>query len=259
MDGVRPDAIQAARTPVMDRLVRDGAHTWQARTIMPSVTLPCHTSMLRGVEPARHGITTNIFTPLARPVPSLIDVAHDQGRYTGFFYNWEELRDLASPGKLHVSALTAPRPNWQESDRLVADQAVRMLEIYNLDLLFVYFGAPDEIGHRHDWMSHEYLDAIENSDACLGRVLDRIAELGRAEETTTLVLSDHGGHGRTHGTDCDEDMLIPWILHGPKVRPGHVIAGPVRIFDTCVTLAHIMGLTPSDAWEGRVITEALAE
>src|SRR5688500_16008868 len=88
IDGMRPDALLAANTPTMDRLARQGAFTGTARTVMPSSTLPCHTSMLRGVDTARHGITSNTFQPLVRPVPSLIDVAYDQGRTTGFFYNW---------------------------------------------------------------------------------------------------------------------------------------------------------------------------
>lgn len=256
MDGVRPDGIQAARTPVIDRLAREGAACWKARTVMPSATLPCHTSMFRGVDTARHGITTNRFQPLVRPVPSLIDAAHDQGRRTGSFYNWEQLRDLAAPGKLDVS-LMIHDCHSPEGDRHIAEQAVAYLSRIDFDLLFVYFGWPDECGHRNGWMSPEYLAAIENADACLGEVLAAVQRLGRADETTTLVLSDHGGHAQTHGTDADEDMLIPWVLHGPGVRPGWEITAPVRIYDTCVTLAHVLGLTPSPEWEGRVVSEAL--
>jgi predicted AlkP superfamily pyrophosphatase or phosphodiesterase len=256
LDGVRPDALVAARTPTIDSLVAEGASTWKARTIMPSVTLPCHTSMLRGVDTARHGITSNVFQPLARPVPSLIDVAFDQGHTTGFFYNWEPLRDLAAPGKLHVSGMYGDCKS-AEGDRQVAQLATTFLRRLDLDLLFVYFGWPDECGHKHGWMSTPYLEAIANADTCLGTVLACLKELGREQETTVLVLSDHGGHARTHGTDSDEDMLIPWILKGPNVRSGYTIQAPVRIFDTCVTLAHLLGLPPSTEWEGRVITEAL--
>jgi predicted AlkP superfamily pyrophosphatase or phosphodiesterase len=258
MDGVRPDAIQAAHTPTIDRLAREGASAWTARTVMPSVTLPCHTSMLRGVDTPRHGITSNNFQPLARPVPSLIDQAFDQGRVTGFFYNWEPLRDLAAPGKLHVSGMVGDAKSPQGDDQ-VAELACLFLPRLDFDLLFVYFGWPDECGHKHGWMSAPYLEAIANADRCLGRVLDTLESLGRAGETTTLVLSDHGGHERTHGTDRDDDILIPWILHGPGVRSGHVLEpseAPVRIFDTCVTLAHVLGLQPSVEWDGAVITGA---
>src|SRR2546425_7094759 len=39
---------------------------------------------------------------------------------------------------------------------------------------------------------------------------------------TTLFrsLSDHGGHGRSHGTEVGEDMRIPWVIAGPGVRAG---------------------------------------
>lgn len=258
IDGMRPDALQAAETPVIDRLVREGAYAWTARTTMPSSTLPCHTSMLRGVEPARHGITTNLFQPLVRPVPSLIDAAHDQGRTTAFFYNWEQLRDLSAPGKLNMSFMHSDCKS-AAGDRRIAERAAAYVLESEVDLLFVYFGWTDECAHLHSWMSQPYLDAISNADSCLGRVLDAVERAGRAAETTVLVLSDHGGHERTHGTDRDEDILIPWVLHGPNVRRGYAIQGPVRIYDTCVTLAHELGLQPAPEWEGRVIEEAFRD
>ena len=256
LDGVRADALQTAATPVIDGLAKDGAACWSARTVMPSVTLPCHTSMLRGVDTPRHGITTNTFAPLARPVPSLMEAAASAGKTVGFFYNWEQLRDLAAPGYLScaVSYGNAVEPH---ADPWVAEQTVAHLDRFDFDLLFVYFGHTDEVGHIHGWMSEPYLEAIERADACLGTVIDGLKARGRWDETVTLVLSDHGGHGRSHGTDSDEDMTIPWILHGPGVRRGHVLDGGVRIFDTCPTLAHCLGVPHCREWEGRVIHEAL--
>jgi predicted AlkP superfamily pyrophosphatase or phosphodiesterase len=260
MDGVRPDAVQAARTPNLDRLVREGTVSWTARTTLPSSTLPCHTSMLRGVDSTRHGITSNHFQPLVRPVPSLFDVAKDQGRRTGFFYNWEQLRDLAAPGKLDASFMWGDYHS-AEGDRRIAEIASDTMRRIDFDFAFVYFGWPDECAHRTGWMSQPYFDAITNADEALGQVLRTREELGWADDTVTLVVSDHGGHERTHGTDMEEDVLIPWILHGPGVRSGvelDPLEAPVRIYDTCVTLAHALGLTPAGEWEGAVIRSALA-
>jgi hypothetical protein len=53
-------------------------------------------------------------------------------------------------------------------------------------------------------------------------------------------------------------MLIPWILSGAGVRAGAALDGAVRIFDTCPTLAHLLGIPPAPEWEGRIVTEALA-
>jgi predicted AlkP superfamily pyrophosphatase or phosphodiesterase len=252
---VRPDAIEAANTPTLDRLKREGAWTGQARTVMPSVTLPCHTSMLRGVPPERHGITSNTFQPLARPVPSLIDVAHRAKKRTGFFYNWEQLRDLAEPGSLDVAHFRRDCYS-AEGDQRIAAVASDHIRRESLDFAFIYYGWTDECAHRNGWMSRPYLDALENADACIEQVLSSVPDLSSA---TVLVQSDHGGHERSHGTDRDDDMLIPWVLWGAGVRQGTSLDGSIRIFDTCPTLAYLLGVTPAPEWEGRVVAEALSE
>ena len=44
-DGMRPDALEACGNPYAMELYARSAHTMQARTVMPSVTLPCHMSL----------------------------------------------------------------------------------------------------------------------------------------------------------------------------------------------------------------------
>lgn len=255
IDGMRPDALQAADTPTIDQLIAAGTSTMSARTVVPSVTLPCHTSMLRGVDVARHGITTNIFTPLARPVPSLFDVAKAQGRTTGFFCNWSELRDLCDPASLDVGYFrrdfTTPESDWT-----IARAAAEHIGTHDFDFLMVYLGWTDQCGHQHGWMSSEQLEAISNADACVAHVLEAFAQKG--VEPTVLVQSDHGGHERTHGSDSWEDVTIPWVLCGPTVRSGSRLDAEVRIFDTCPTLARLMNLPIAPEWEGRVVWEAFA-
>lgn len=253
VDGLRPDAILQADTPTMHKMMESGSHCLTARTTMPSITLPCHTSMLRGVDMPRHGITSNTFHPLSRPVPSLIDAAHSGGKRTGFFFNWAELRDLYEPASLDV-AFSWNDPHTLESDLLVASEAIRYLKEKPFDLLFVYLGHVDECGHRAGWMSERYLNAAANADRCIGNVLSAYEEIGI--EPVALVLSDHGGHGQSHGADMMEDITIPWILTGPGVRTGPLAEGSVRIFDTCPTLASQLGIPLAREWEGRVVEEA---
>ena len=73
IDGCRPDGIQEANTPNIDTLIEDGAYTFNAQSVVPSSTLPCHTSMFRAVTPSRHGITTNSWMPMVRPVSSIAE------------------------------------------------------------------------------------------------------------------------------------------------------------------------------------------
>ncbi len=252
VDGMRPDGLQRADAPFLDALIAVGSSTMAARTVMPSVTLPCHTSMHRGVDVPRHGITTNIFQPLARPVPGLFDVAKASRLTTGMFYNWGELRDLMAPDSPSVSYLHND-PGTKETDRIVARAAAEHIGRIDFDLVFVYLGYVDLAGHDHSWMSEPYVDAISNADRCIEHVVSAYRSKGR--EPNVLVLSDHGGHERTHGTEMPDDMIIPWILSGPDIRQGAALE-PVRIFDTCPTLAALLGLGRAKEWEGRVVSEA---
>ncbi|MBK8051604.1 MAG: alkaline phosphatase family protein [Anaerolineales bacterium] len=100
IDGLRPDAITTANCPTLQSLRTRGAWTFAARSVMPSITLPCHLSIFHSVPPSRHGVTTNTYQPMARPLPGLIDQARLQAKRCSFIYNWEPLRDLSRPEAL---------------------------------------------------------------------------------------------------------------------------------------------------------------
>lgn len=256
VDGMRPDGLQQADTPCIDHLIATGSWTLSARTVMPSVTLPCHTSMHRGVDVPRHGITSNTFQPLARPVPSLFDVAKNHNLRTAMFYNWGELRDLMDPSSPSVTYLYND-PSIVESDWIVARAAADHISKSDFDLIFVYLGYTDIAGHDHGWMSQPYIEAISNADRCIKHVLN--AFTAKESKPNLLILSDHGGHGRSHGTEMDEDMTIPWILNGPDIRNSQELPAGIRIFDTAPTLSKLLGIPLDRHWEGRVVTDAFIE
>ena len=245
IDGLRPDALQQAETPIIDKLVASGASTFNARTVMPSVTLPCITSLFLGVPPERHGITTNVWTPPARPVPGLIDVIHQSGRHAASFYNWEQLRDISSPGSLTASFFLK-NCHSLEGDTQVATLAVEWLRRNPIDFAFIYFGHTDEAGHDWGWMSPQYFSAIANADCCIGRVMDVLPK-----DSTVMVTSDHGGHAQSHGTDCDEDMTIPFIAHGPHI-PRTSLTEPFYITDIAPTVTRLLNLNNPREWIGKI-------
>jgi predicted AlkP superfamily pyrophosphatase or phosphodiesterase len=53
-----PDAHGLA-VPTLREMARSGAWSPGARSVFPTVTYPAHTTMVTGVEPARHGVVTN--------------------------------------------------------------------------------------------------------------------------------------------------------------------------------------------------------
>ena len=250
IDGLRPDAIDAADCPNLRGLRERSAGSMRARTVMPSITLPCHMSMFHSVPPTRHGITTNTWSPMARPLPGIVDAAHAFGRRSAMFYNWEPLRDLARPEKQALSYFTY-HDHDPHSDQAVADHAEAAFTRQSLDFAFVYFGMVDEMGHRHGWMNDGYLRQVEITDVALGTVLAALPDGAHV-----LLQSDHGGHDRSHGTELDADMLIPWMLSGPGIRAGHALSAPVSILDTAPTLARLLEVDPPRDWEGRAVAEA---
>jgi predicted AlkP superfamily pyrophosphatase or phosphodiesterase len=271
IDGLRPDALAQARTPVMDELMAYGASTMTARTVMPSITLPCIASLFLGTAPDVHGITTNTWTNL-EPGPSLFEVVtKSQGRAASF-YNWEQLRDLSRPGYLQASLFLAGdiAPDGV-GDTAIAEMATSYLvnaraQDAPIHFSFIYLGYTDSAGHSDGWMSDPYLRAIENADTCIGTLLTTLqgerarmsgAPAYNGQTPGVIIVADHGGHDNKHGSDQDVDMTIPLILYGhPDFSPGQEIPGPVTITDLAPTLAAWMGLTPPPSWTGRVLTPA---
>ncbi len=253
IDGLRPDALTVTPTPAIHSLMARGASTLQAQTVMPSITLPCHMSLFHSVPPTRHGITTNQWQAMARPLPGLADVAAQQYKKCAFFYNWEELRDLSRPGSLVFSYCNNNAYTNMAGDGLIVDAAASFITSDQPDFAFVYLGTVDTIGHVAGWMSAEYLQQVSQADGYVGRLLQALPP-----DSTILLQSDHGGHDRNHGSNCPEDMTIPWIIVGPGIRQGYTIQSPVTILDSAPTLAHILNLSHHRDWEGQVIHEVFA-
>jgi arylsulfatase A-like enzyme len=252
IDGLRPDAIARAHTPTLHHIMAQGAYTLNARSVMPSVTLPCHMSIFHSVPPERHGITSNVYTPMARPLPGLVEAAKDADKRCAFFTNWEELRDLSRPGGLYLSTLINDSYNLDAGDRMVTDAALPHLGA--MDFSFVYLGTVDSAGHFYTWMSDEYLRQVERADAELGRIVAALPT-----DAVLIVQADHGGHDRFHGTDAPEDMTIPWMMMGAGVRQGCEIQRPVSLLDTAPTVARVLGIRTPREWEGTSVDEAFLD
>ena len=59
IDGMSPDGIKNAKTPVMDNLMKNGSFTMHARNVLPTSSSPNWASMIMGAGPEQHGITSN--------------------------------------------------------------------------------------------------------------------------------------------------------------------------------------------------------
>jgi phosphopentomutase len=197
---------------------------------------------------------SNDWTPMARPLPGLVEVAHQAGKKCAFFYNWEQLRDLSRPGHLEVSFFHNSGENNgrvdPDADDPIVEAASRTFAQRQFDFAFVYFGSVDIAGHAYGWMSDGYLAQLERVDAAFGKLMNALPA-----ESTILVQSDHGGHERGHGANLPEDMTIPWMIAGPGIRTNYEIETAVTLLDSAPTLAKLLDISAPPQWEGRCVHE----
>ncbi|MBE6687804.1 MAG: hypothetical protein E7588_00840 [Ruminococcaceae bacterium] len=243
VDGMRPDALDKCGDNYLCKLAEESLSTLEAKTVMPSVTLPCHTSLFYGVEPARHGITTNVWMPMVRPVDSLVDVIAKAGGVCATFYNWEQLRDLWSPGSVDMACFSNLHSS-QNTDAMLTDLATGYIRSKNPDFVFLYLGMTDEAGHKDGWMSEAYLKQVKDVNLFIKSIIGRIPK-----DYTVIVTADHGGHERCHGTNMPEDVTIPLIIKSNLVTPGKLENADIR--DIAPTIAKILGVNKPAEWEGK--------
>jgi predicted AlkP superfamily pyrophosphatase or phosphodiesterase len=92
-------------------------------------------------------------------------------------------------------------------DTWVADAAMAMMEQEDWSGMFVTMGGIDKAGHMWgaetdvqsapgspDYQTHVQANA-ENADVQLGRMLDKLAELGQLDDTLVVLTADHGATG----------------------------------------------------------------
>jgi predicted AlkP superfamily pyrophosphatase or phosphodiesterase len=236
-------------------LMQTGAYTFGAQTIMPSLTLPSHSSMLVGTCPAKHIVRWNQYVPENGYAigTDIFDLAHAAGMRTVMVVGKEKLRQVTEPASTDYFAFV------DNTDKIKDPFTIEQLAIQQIlkdfNLMFVHFPNGDLQGHDHGWMSYKQLKQYGRDDEAFGYILKTLKNMGLYESTLIIVTADHGGHDTTHGTDMLEDMTIPWIISGMGIQ-GRQLMTQVHTTDTAATVAFALGLSIPPEWDGVPVTEA---
>ena len=242
-DGLRPDALLACGHPFVEKMKAISTYSLEARTVMPSVTLPCHMSLFHSVDPSRHGTTTNVYMPQVRPIDGIVEVLKRNKKKCAFFITWDELRDLCRPGKLDACDFLTCY-NYEDVNEIITPRAIKYIEEQQPDFLFLYLADTDNTGHKYGWLSPEYMKDAHDAVECVQQVYDKFGN-----DYNFVFLADHGGHDRTHGTEMAEDMTIPLFFFGKAFEQGKVLPA-ASIKDVAATIAKVMDVEPAEEWEG---------
>lgn len=247
MDGARGDFVRDLDLPVIHSLAAQGAYTYQAQTILPSQTLPGHASMLSGYTPQKHGIRVNEWKEGLRLQKDTIFDHISRAGKTAKLMAAKEKFETFRKEEAGVDMVIL-----NDFTDVMTDTTIATISDTDYDFLFVHFKAPDRAGHDHGAESREYREAIKEVDTAIGKIVDRLRELGRFDSTTLIITADHGMRGKNHGGPTPEELTIPWIAVGPRIENKFHMRMPVSVMDTTAVALWLLGIPLPPDLDGRV-------
>jgi predicted AlkP superfamily pyrophosphatase or phosphodiesterase len=259
LDGLRPDAVTATNTPTLVRLAKEGASTLNAQTVLPSLTLPAHTSMVTGLVPTRHGITWNDDTSAQTgtlTAPTIFDIAALAGYTSAMFVGKSKLSPIVHPGAPTNVNMPPVGQVWKADT--VAAHVRAYLAIANAEskpnMMFIHLPDIDLAGHTSGWMSTEYVTAVRHTDSTVANILLALQQ-AFGSELVLIVTADHGGLGTNHSDGSQLARTVPWIAWGKDVSP-RILTTAIRAVDAGPTMLWVLGLTPPTDWDGIPVKSA---
>lgn len=219
VDGMGPQYLDAAHTPTLDQLAKEGFRR-TATSVIPSVTNVNNVSIITGTPPSVHGITSNYLfdrltgeerymeSPEYLLCATLLQRARKAGMSTALLTSKKKLLALLGAGA--DVAIAAEDP-----DEEMIEKAGPAHDIYTGEINHWLFRAlavvmrertPDVVYcSTTDWAMHtfapdapEAIAHVEGSDAILGQVVDENPAI------EIYVTADHGMSAKTQGIDVEK-------------------------------------------------------
>jgi predicted AlkP superfamily pyrophosphatase or phosphodiesterase len=229
-DGMRWDYPDRAPFPGLTRMQTEGLRAEKLIPGWPSSTFPGHVTLATGAWADVHGIVDNEFLDRKRgryayssdaswlAAEPLWIAAERQGvRAATYFWVGSET-DWHGVGQHY--RIAPFNPDTPESAKV--DQMLAWIDLppdQRPGLVMAYWHGADTVGHRRGPDSPEIVKQIYDQDAQLVRLLDGIDARRLWDDTTVILVSDHGMTA-LHGFFDLAGFL------GDHGFPAHVFGGP---------------------------------
>jgi arylsulfatase A-like enzyme/Flp pilus assembly protein TadD len=258
-------------TPALDRLAREGALFENAVAQTP-LTPPSHASIFTGTYPTVHKVRNTGGFVLQSSFKTLAEILQEEGWDTAAFIGASVLKKAFGLNQgFAVYDDRMPKASRkgevgeypERRAAVVVDQALAWLGAQSGKPFFVWlhlydphmpYNPPEPFLQKY--RSRPYDGEIAYTDRELGRFLDAVGKKSPAQNTLTVVLSDHGEslgeHGElTHGVFVyDATLRIPLMMRGPGVPAGLRLEQQVRTTDVLPTVLALMGGQPPSPCQG---------
>ena len=269
IDGLTIDGFQITTTPVLSYVIANGAVKYGARSVLPSSTIPNWGAMIHGAGTEASGITSNnwqsdgqrmspVVTNQWGLFPGIFDIIRAQipKAEQGIMFNWSGFGFANHFNNLLQRAIINRCGIYPDSPEETARHACDYIISKKPTFFFVILNHVDGTGHEHGFMSEEYHQAIANADRLAGKIIESIITAGMIDNTLIMILSDHGGSGKKHGGESDDEVSLPYFFYGKGIKKNYKIQQPVYAYDIAATVAFALNLKVPYAWTGRPVLAA---
>lgn len=178
------------------------------RSVMPSVTPVNFATMISGCDLEGHGIRSK---EMDFRCETLFDVLEEMGEQAAGCG-----RPTYTGGQLLARCAQIDGTAAVSDDAGVEEIVLRIAREETPRFIIAQIGGTDDHFHRFGISSEQVLPKLREMDNRLQQMCGDLGEIGYA----VIILADHGQHDSgdpekmgTHGTDSDEDCLVPctWL------------------------------------------------
>ena len=200
LDGLSPDGIRNASTPVLDSLMKNGSYSLNAKAVYPSSSSPNWASMITGTSPAHHEIWSNDWKrtdltgksycggPEGQLYPTIFRAVREQKNEATIacFYDWDDFGRLLED---NVCTIKEDRKGEDDTAQRAAEYIAANAPLFT----FIHLDHVDHAGHDTGHGTPAYYQSVSKADSLIGTIMQAIRASGKASETVVLITADHGG------------------------------------------------------------------
>lgn len=217
--------------PGFKRLIRDASYCTNVRSVYPSNTYPCHTSISTGMYPINHGVVSNTLLQINQKIPDWnwtrnrikVDTFYDAAMRKGYTtcsllwpvtgkseitYNLPEIFPNKFWKNQVMVSLANGTPRYlidierrfrhlrngtkqPELDLFVEAAAHYTMKTKRPNVMMIHFVELDAMRHKFGYDSPEANKALLSYDQKLSGIYRMLEDEGILDKTTLFVLGDH--------------------------------------------------------------------
>ncbi len=202
-DGMRYDYPDRAPFPGLTRMQKEGLRAERLIAGWPSSTFPGHVTLATGAWAGTHGVVDNEFLDRVRgryayssdasclEAEPLWIAAERQGvKAATYFWVGSETDWQGQRQHLRMTPFDASVPETVKVDQMLA--WIDLPADQRPGLIMAYWRGADSVGHRRGPDHPDVVEQIYDQDTQLVRLLDGIDARHLWDDTTVLLVSDHG-------------------------------------------------------------------